>query len=82
MDVRVTGQMQVVYWFGTSFIVPISAYTRIYPILGGKSREQSDEWVVNYKSWVVNYTWHNIQTDIILELKNFKIQNIKVKVNI
>ena len=35
------------------------------------STTQSDKWVVNLKSWVVNYTW---QTDIILELRNFEIQ--------
>ena len=34
------------------------------------AKTQSDEWVVNFKSWVVNYTWHDIQTDIILELIN------------
>ena len=35
---------------------------------------QSDEWVVNFKSWVVNYTCYNIQTDIILELSNSEMQ--------
>ena len=35
---------------------------------------QSDEWVVNVKSWVVNATWYNIQTDIPLELSNLEMQ--------
>ena len=37
------------------------------------SETQSDEWKVNFKSWVVNFTWCNIQTDIILELNNLEI---------
>ena len=29
------------------------------------TKTQSDEWEVHFKSWVIKYTWHDIQTDII-----------------
>ena len=39
---------------------------------------QSDEWVVNFKSWVVNYTWYDIQTEILLELSILEMQILRV----
>ena len=39
------------------------------------AKVQSDDWVVNFKAWVVNYTWYNIQRDIILELRNLRHTN-------
>ena len=42
--------------------------------MGGKCQNTVRSVGGNLKSWVVNYTWYNIQTDIILEIRNLEIQ--------
>ena len=130
----VIGQVLVVYWCGTSLILPIYTYKLVYALFLSEqlwvvnsetqsdewvvnsetqsdewvvnsetqsdewvvnsetqsdewvvnpetqsdewvvnSETQSDEWVVNVKSWL-NYTWNNIQTDIILQISNLEMQ--------
>ena len=38
------------------------------------AKTQSDEWVVNFKSWVINYTWYDIPSHMIFKLINLEIQ--------
>ena len=58
------GQVLVAYCLGTSFIVPIYAYKLVFVYFLFERRwvvnpeTHSVEWVVNYKSCVVNYTWY------------------------
>ena len=81
------GQMIVIFILVWNIIhcADICIQTRIFLILFQRvwvvnPEKQSDEWVVYFKSRVVNYTWysiyiwHNIQTYIILELSNLEIQ--------
>ena len=72
----VIGHVLVVYWFGITFIVLICTYKLAYDkclferLWVVNPETQSDEWVVKFKSWVVNHTWYNIKTDTILELSS------------
>ena len=69
IDGCVIGHMLVVSWFCIQTRIFILSFGLVWVV---NAKTQSDEWMVKLKSWVVNYTWHNIQTDIIL--RNLQIQ--------
>ena len=76
IDGCVIAQMLVVYWFQNIIhCAEMYIQTRIFILLFElvwvvNAKTQLEEWVVNYKSWVVNYTWYNIHNYGTKKLRN------------